>query len=135
LRFLVLILTIIYNMDSRCCNKSSPSQMHLDFYMPYFYSSDFLCLHHSLTLAPHIIYLFLKQHIYSVKSLLQWNSTMTSLVVQMPTRRKKTRTKKNMLPRSFILPLILPSTINYANLFSMQKFLPPSIARCKSCSP
>jgi hypothetical protein len=88
LRFLVLTLTIVYNMDSRCCNKSSPSQMHLDFYMPYFYSSDLFCLHHSSTSTPHIIYPFLKQHIYSIKSLVQ-GSTMTSLVVQTNNKKKK----------------------------------------------
>jgi hypothetical protein len=57
LRLLVFTLTIIYNVDSRCYNKRSPSQMHLVFlYAHISISSDFFCLHHSSTSTPHMIY-------------------------------------------------------------------------------
>jgi hypothetical protein len=54
------------------------------------------------------------------------------LSLKLLARRKKTQKRKTYLHRSFILPLILPSTINYANLHSMLQLPPPSIARCKS---
>ncbi len=40
-----------------------------------------------------------------------------------------------MPPCSSILTLILPSTVNYTNNFSIQLLPPPSIAQCSSYSP
>jgi len=120
LKLLVFNLTTIYNMDSRCYNKRSPYQMHLVFlYALISISSNFCCLHHSSTSTPHIIYHFLEQHVYFTKSVVQWSLAMTNLVVQID-NKKKNSYQKNMLPCSFILPLILPSIVNYTNLSSMQ---------------
>ncbi len=119
-------------MDSRCCNKRSPSQMHIVFlYALISISLDSFCLHQSSTSTPHIIYPSFEQHDYFAKSLAQRSSTMTSLVVQTANKKKKNSYQKNLLLCSFILPLILPSTVNYANLSSMQQLPPPSIAWCK----
>jgi hypothetical protein len=101
---------------------------------PHFYNSNLFCLHHSSTSTPHIIYHFLEQHVYSTKSLTQRSSIMTSLVSKLLTR-KKIHTRKTCLLCSFILPLILPCTVNYTNFSSMQQLPPPSIAQCRSCSP
>jgi hypothetical protein len=96
LNLLIFILTIVYNMDSRCYNKSSPSQMHLVFlHALYFYSSNFFCFHHSSTSTPHIINHFKKQLVYSAKSLVQHNSTKPSLVVHPPIFSKIANKKKN----------------------------------------
>jgi hypothetical protein len=57
LRLLVFPLTTIYNMDSRCYNKRSPSQMHLVFlYAIISITLNFFYLHHSSTSTFHMIY-------------------------------------------------------------------------------
>jgi hypothetical protein len=95
LKLLVFTLTTIYNMDSRCYNKRSPSQMHLVFlYALISISSYFCCLHHSSTSTPHIIYPFLEQHVYSTKSMAQRSLAMTSLVVQTNNKKKNSYQKK-----------------------------------------
>jgi len=122
---------LFYNTYSRCCNKKFPfPKCILTLYATQFYSLDPCFLHHPSASSPHI-YSYFKLHYYSAKSLAQRNSSTTNLVVW--TRKKNIR--KNMLPCSSILLLILPSTINYTNLFSMQSLPPPSIARRNSCSP
>jgi hypothetical protein len=95
LKLLVFTLTTIYNMDSRCYNKRSPSQMHLAFlYALISISSNFCCLHHSSTSTPHIIYHFLEQHVYFTKSMAQRSLAMTNLVVQTDNKKKNSYQKK-----------------------------------------
>ncbi len=98
-------------------------------YVTQFYSLDPCFLHHPSASTPHI-YFYFKLHYYSAKSLAQRNSSTTS-----PKSEQEENIKKNLPPCSSILPLILPSTINYANLSSMQSLPPPSIVRRNSCSP
>jgi hypothetical protein len=113
LRFLVFTLTTIYNMDSRCCNKRSLSQMHIVIlYAPISISSDFCYLHHSSTSTFHIIYPFLEQHVYFAKSLAHWSLAMTSLVVQTDNKKKNSYHHKTYcFAPSLYLLLYLPSSI------------------------
>jgi hypothetical protein len=78
-----------------------------------------------------LIAILTTDYYYFAKSLAQWNSSTTNPVVW--TRRKKSE-RKNLLLAPPFLPLILPSSINYANLSSVQLLTPPSITRRNSCS-
>ncbi len=120
LRLLVFTLTTIYNMDLRCCNKTSLSQMHIVFiYALISISLDFFRLHHSLTSTPYIIYPFFKQHDYFAKSLAQWSLTTTSLVVQnyLQEKEKETHTRITLVA-SFLhsaFPLSITQTFFQCN--------------------
>jgi hypothetical protein len=100
--------------------------------------SNFFCFHHSSTSTPHIIYLFLEQLAYFAESLVQWNSTTTSLVVHVPI--SQTANKKKITQREKLAYIALPFCfLSYLSPLIMQTYTmlqlpPPSIARCKSVS-
>jgi hypothetical protein len=117
LRFLVQTLTNVYNMDLRHCNRSSPSQMHLDFYMPLFLQLGPLLSPSFLNINPS-----LEQHIYFAKSLAQQNSTMTSLVVQTANKKKNSYQKNFPLAPSFCLLSYLPLSITQTSFQCSSSF-------------
>ncbi len=137
LRLLVFTQTTIYNMDSRCCNKDPLPKCILVFLYALNSTTQtsfvFIIRQHQplilSILSNNDLPILLSHWCNGIQQLLGQQSILLSL--KLLARRKKTQKRKTCLHHSSILPLILPSTVDYANLHSILQLPPPSIARCR----